>query len=570
MHDINKIQWPGWETVCLLGRDNFGSVYKIKRTNSDGVDELAALRVVSIPQSDYEIEGMIADGLTENDIKDIIAYEVSSLTKKCQIMKKIYGHLNVLGYEDYSIIRCDDGIGYDIFIKMDLLTPLNKTFSKDINDERVIKIRTDICKALELCEKEGLNYRTITPNNIFVSESGEFVLDDSGYVDLLPSEVGRCEFYAPEIYKNKSYNPERVKVYSLGLVLYWLLNNRRHPFVPQPPEIPSFLTKDDALKRIYSGETIPEPVNGSRGLKNIILKACSYNQDDRFKSVTEMKDALERFHEYGSDDEKDDDKNSIKQCKYGHLYYAYKKSCPICKIVGTTVSGSYKEKRNIFSKIFGNKSVAQEEPEKSENDFNAYSDNKKENHYENLIKRVCPFCGIDYLWGKDDSESYRKRRPILDYCDECNTKLVEFTDSNIDIVLVEYSCSDECTVSVCLPRYGIFGIGGILRGLQYRLQNDSLYYKLMNTTLILSSSKQLPEDGYKLLSLKEIDNLKFDVVVIYNQVRCEKWNYMGYERVYYMRNELGGQILFNKCKCRNSKALKTILTTEIDKKYIVN
>ena len=49
-----KNLWPGWETVRLIGRGSFGSVYEIER-DIFGVKEKAALKIISIPQNDSEI-----------------------------------------------------------------------------------------------------------------------------------------------------------------------------------------------------------------------------------------------------------------------------------------------------------------------------------------------------------------------------------------------------------------------------------------------------------------------------------------------------------------------------------
>ena len=50
---------------------------------------------------------------------------------------------------------------------------------------------------------------------------------------------------APEVYAGKEYGFS-VDTYSLGLVLYRMLNKNRGPFLPQPPEAITFSSTPSA------------------------------------------------------------------------------------------------------------------------------------------------------------------------------------------------------------------------------------------------------------------------------------------------------------------------------------
>ena len=41
MDNQRKAIWPGWETVRLIGRGSFGSVYEIQRQVFDDADKVA-------------------------------------------------------------------------------------------------------------------------------------------------------------------------------------------------------------------------------------------------------------------------------------------------------------------------------------------------------------------------------------------------------------------------------------------------------------------------------------------------------------------------------------------------
>ena len=78
------------------------------------------------------------------------------------------------------------------------------------------------------------------------------------------------------------------------------------------------------------------------------------------------------------------------------------------------------------------------------------------------------------------------------------------------------------------------------------------------------------ESEYQQFDLKKVKKLKFDVVAIHNEVFYEEYDCDGYERVYKTRCVLVGQILFDKCIESNIKALRKLLTSDIDNKYIIN
>jgi hypothetical protein len=54
------------------------------------------------------------------------------------------------------------------------------------------------------------------------------------------------------------------------------------------------------LKRM-KGETAPEPINGSRELKNAVLKAISFNPNERYADAVSMRAALEAAKDGGKD-----------------------------------------------------------------------------------------------------------------------------------------------------------------------------------------------------------------------------------------------------------------------------
>ncbi len=290
-----KISWPGWNTTRLIGRGSFGAVYEIER-DVLGEKEKAALKVITIPQSDSDIDELYSEGYDDESITCTFRDYLKNIVAEYSLMRKMNGSSYVVNCDDVHYVQHDDGLGWDIYIKMELLTPLTKAIGSTVSDEQVIRIGEDLCKALVLCKKHNIIHRDIKPANIFLSPNGDYKLGDFGIAKTVEktsggTKIGTYEYMAPEVYHDEPYGAT-VDIYSLGMVMYWLLNERRLPFNPLPPALPTSSEKELARKRRFSGEPLPAPAHGSEELKRIVLKACAFNPQDRYQNAQEMFDAL--------------------------------------------------------------------------------------------------------------------------------------------------------------------------------------------------------------------------------------------------------------------------------------
>lgn len=293
-----RATWPGWETIRLIGRGSFGAVYEIQRQVFDDTEK-AALKVISIPQNPGDIDEMYNDGYGADDITETLQSHLKSIVAEYSLMRRLNGNANIVHCDDVRYVQHADGIGWDIFIKMELLTPLSKTLSDAISDDMVIKLAKDMCAALEVCREHNVVHRDIKPQNIFVSDKGAYKLGDFGIAKTVEktmggTKIGTYKYMAPEVYNNQPYGTG-ADIYSLGLVLYWLLNERRMPFMPLPPVKLTAGMEEEARSRRFSGEEIPKPKNGSEELKRIVLKACAFDPKERYASAAEMMAVLDNI-----------------------------------------------------------------------------------------------------------------------------------------------------------------------------------------------------------------------------------------------------------------------------------
>lgn len=287
-----------WKLIRLLGEGSFGRVFEAEREDF-GTIYKAAIKIITIPQSQSEIISARAEGMSESDLTTYFRSFVEEIVREFALMSQLKGTANIVSYEDHTVIEHKDNIGWDILIRMELLTSLfeysaNEPFTR----QTVTKLGIDICRALELCQKFNVIHRDIKPENIFVSKLGDFKIGDFGIARTVEkttsglSKKGTYTYMAPEIYRGDAYGSS-VDIYSLGIVLYRLLNDNRAPFLPDYPAPISHSDREASLAKRISGAVIPNPKNADGRLAEIVLKACAYNPKDRYSSPMQMRQELE-------------------------------------------------------------------------------------------------------------------------------------------------------------------------------------------------------------------------------------------------------------------------------------
>ena len=304
MNESNStvIEYKGWHVVRRIGTGSFGSVYEIAREDF-GYTYKAALKVISIPKSDQDLTAA-KNNIGKSDDSLAVYYQsvASEIVKEFELMYQLRGTTNIVSYEDHEVRKHDSGIGWDIMIRMELLTPLD-VYTKEhvMNRQDVIRMGIDICKALERCRALDIIHRDIKPGNIFISDQGDFKLGDFGIARTIEahdevlelSRKGTISYMAPEIFKGMKYSFD-VDIYSLGIVMYRLLNNNSLPFMPQPPEKPTYKDVSSANQLRLSGKQLPYPSGDHTQLADIVLKACSYRPEERYQDPRIMQEHLEK------------------------------------------------------------------------------------------------------------------------------------------------------------------------------------------------------------------------------------------------------------------------------------
>ena len=167
----------------------------------------------------------------------------------------------------------------------------------------LIKMATDIAKAWKECQKRGVLYRDIHVCNIYRSNDGIFKLGDFGSCTNkfeLKETVGNQWFMAPETFVSGVFT-ETSAIYSISMVMYFILNNLRPAFWAQGCE-------DEALQKRMCGHNFPIPtgcINLPPNIKTKLDKffrvASASLPKERIGSVAEFIYELERLTFYCED-----------------------------------------------------------------------------------------------------------------------------------------------------------------------------------------------------------------------------------------------------------------------------
>ena len=300
MDDIRKHEplFGSWTVDRVIGEGSYGKVYALKKTDF-GKDYFSALKVISVPQNESEISSLRSEGMDDESIRNHFKQFVAEVVSEFDLMARFRGNSNIVSYEDHLLIPSEDGYGYNILIRMELLTSLVSVLEKnEFSKKDVIQLGIDMCKALELCQKHDIIHRDIKPENIFVSNNGDYKLGDFGIARTVEktggemSKKGTYTYMAPEVYKSEPYGSD-VDIYSLGIVLYRLLNGNRTPFLPLHPAPITHTDRENALLRRISGARIPPPSGAGGRLAEIVMKSIEYKAKDRFISPYQMRKELE-------------------------------------------------------------------------------------------------------------------------------------------------------------------------------------------------------------------------------------------------------------------------------------
>ena len=313
-NDFNYIQgllssvWPDWRITKLLGSGSYGFVYEIVREYL-GNSYVCALKVLQMETIDTDIPATsikrYGDKTFIGKRKEDLDSFVRNVSTEIDLMMRLKGTPHIVNIEDFAVLS--DKNSRTILIRMEALESVDKYVERvgPLPREEVIRLGLDLCAALDHCQKKNILHRDIKPSNIFHSGTAGYKLGDFGISRTLASlreqmsmtSAGTMQYMAPEVYFGGKYD-HTVDIYSLGIVLYVLLNDNLPPFCRVSDLSPNGLLppgiSHDANMRRLIGDPLPPPANADSSLSNVICQACSPDPSHRFQLGEDFYNALSK------------------------------------------------------------------------------------------------------------------------------------------------------------------------------------------------------------------------------------------------------------------------------------
>ena len=282
--------WPGWELGDFLGSGLGGRVYKaVRRVNGIVMD--SAVKIIAAPKSVSNEDVEFYKSKADDGINEI----------KCLL--KLRDCSQVVHLEDFALIKRDDDVKWDVYIRMELLRSLTDYLAEKqrLREDEIVKLGLDFSKALMQFEKNAIVQRDIKLENVFISEEGNYKLGDFGIAVMQESFIstrkrGNQNYKAPESFWEGRYG-KATDIYCLGILMYMLANGNVMPFFHSEYKAADDREIEQAFHRRMHGEKIPDTRYASKGLNRIILKAVSYKPEDRYPNAKALYEDLKEIQE---------------------------------------------------------------------------------------------------------------------------------------------------------------------------------------------------------------------------------------------------------------------------------
>ncbi len=291
----------GYHVEKVIHSGSSGTVYRVTKKDISGT-YTRALKHISVPSEQQYLDVLHSLGGDHSKADDYFAALLKSVSEEIRIQYQLSesGNEHIVKCYQHAISRNSTSSNlHNIYILMEYLTPFQDyVVQHGLTVREVIQLAKDILKALVECHGQGIIHRDIKDANLFVSKNGTFKLGDFGVSKITTSKhraeslKGSLDYMAPEVYLQKGDYDHTVDLYSLGIVLYRVLNKHRSPFMPPYPE--TYTPEDDekALALRMKGATPEAPLLAQNELGQAILKALQ-SKEQRYQSAQEFLDAIE-------------------------------------------------------------------------------------------------------------------------------------------------------------------------------------------------------------------------------------------------------------------------------------
>ena len=284
---------------CTNGHISFGKSVKCKRCNSNILFPGEFWRYGKIDfytkgsaSEVYRVRGKDSDYILKVTLREKSQAAYDCAKDEIRMLQRLTDCKHVVELVDYKIE--DDAVyllePYYVNISQASLPGFNKW--NYFKEESILKkLGMDICQALIECRDKGIYQLDIQPRNLYLDANGYGRLGDFS-IALKKEQLenrrdlrGTLAYMAPEVFKERQYS-EQAEIYSLGFLLYCMLNEGRMPFSDT-------MEPKASIQKRLSGEQLP--FIGNKRWMDFINKACAFKREERFATLEECLEALKKL-----------------------------------------------------------------------------------------------------------------------------------------------------------------------------------------------------------------------------------------------------------------------------------
>lgn len=213
---------------------------------------------------------------------------LESFLQEARTLARFDGSPNIVGVRDFFT---ENGTAYLVMNYLEGITLkqyLVRSGGKPVPFDKMLGILLPVMDALRTVHAAGLLHRDISPDNIFLTTSGQVTLIDFGAarqsmnVQQSMSVILKPGYAPEEQYRSRGHQGPWTDIYALGATMYRTLTGRI------PPESLERQKQDCLVPPSRLGIRIPAYAEAA------ILRAMAVRAEDRFQTIDEFRAALLR------------------------------------------------------------------------------------------------------------------------------------------------------------------------------------------------------------------------------------------------------------------------------------
>ncbi len=256
-------------------------------------DKKYIVKIISIPASQVQLEALLLTGAFHTP-EQALAYfkdQADRLVDEIGVLKKLSTLEGFLPFENHQLVVKENEPGYELYMLSSYKQSLDRLFQRhNMTHLNAVNLGLDMCASLAVCRRAGYLYVDLKPENIFISDDGEFRIGDLGFLPMGSmryislDERYYSPYTAPEARDLFTTINDTLDTYAAGMILYQTYN-------------------DGMLPSHTQGEPIMPPQYADYEMAAIIMKAIDPDPSKRWKDPIAMGQAIVTYmQKYGAND----------------------------------------------------------------------------------------------------------------------------------------------------------------------------------------------------------------------------------------------------------------------------